>query len=79
MEQTIEQLRETIAAKRAYGVKTTRLENELYRLERAALPVWRRKLQDATGNVLIVAVSLLLWAAQLAPVIITVYHWLNPR
>lgn len=54
------------------------VSNAEHRRKRAAMPAYRRRIQDALTNVLIVVVSLLLWAAQLAPVIITVYHWLNP-
>jgi cell shape-determining protein MreC len=77
MEQTIEQLRETIAAKRAYGVKTTRLENELYRLESSAMPAYRRHLQDVATSVLIAVVALILWVLQLFPIMVTVARWFN--
>ncbi len=77
MEQTLEELRATIEAKRAYGVKTTRLENELYRRERAAMPAWRRVISDAIGNVFIVVFALLFWGLQLAPILLSVAHWFN--
>lgn len=53
--------------------------NAEHRRKRAQMPAYRRRIQDALTNGLIVVVSLVLWAAQLASVIVTVYHWLNPR
>jgi hypothetical protein len=73
MERTAKELREDIAAKQAYGVKTTRLENELYRMKRAALPKWRRKLNDALGAACFVACLVFLWGLILSPVLVKVF------
>lgn len=77
MQRTRAELVELIEAKRAYGAKTTRLENELYRRERAAMPAWRRVLSDVIGNVFIVVFALLFWGLQLAPILLSVAHWFN--
>lgn len=64
MQRTRAELVELIEAKQAYGVKTTRLENELAALDRAALPVWRRRLNDITGAAFLYGLASLFWGLQ---------------
>lgn len=77
MQRTRAELVELIEAKQAYGVKTTRLENELAALDRAALPVWRRRLNDITGAAFLYGLASLFWGLQLAPILLSVAHWFN--
>lgn len=74
MQRTRVELVELIEAKQAYGVKTTRLENELAGLDRAALPVWRRSLNDIAGAVLIYGFAALFWGLP----IIALYRSIEP-
>lgn len=64
--ETIAELESRIAAKQAYGVKTTRLENELHRRKQALKPAWRRFIEDLTANALIWAFAVLFWGLQFA-------------
>lgn len=57
---------ERIKAKDAYGVKSTRLSNELHALDMANSP-WRRFLSRA-GSVLVWAFALAYWGLLLLPI-----------
>lgn len=71
---TREELVALIEDKRAYGVKTTRLENELAALDRAALPAWRRRLNDVAGGFALFAFAALFWGSQF----IALYRSIEP-
>ena len=74
---TIQQLEQLIAEKRAYGVKTVRLENELYQRKRAAMPAYRRRIQDGLTTALIVVASVILWGLTLLPIIVKALSLFN--